>query len=47
MKTKNWLIEKLSDGQTLTGAVLAEHQLSDKENRSLLCGFFVPSFIPL
>ena len=24
MKTKNWLIEKLSDGQTLTGAVLAE-----------------------
>lgn len=24
MKTKNWLIERLSDGQTLTGAVLAE-----------------------
>ncbi len=43
MKTKNWLIEKLSDGQTLTGAVLAEHQLSVKEKRPLLRGFYVPS----
>lgn len=49
MKTKNWLIEKLSDGQTLTGAVLAEHQLSDKKiapffvgSLCLLCAFFHP-----